>query len=247
VLTIGLSGTAEAALQGRDLNGSIEGFEAYYDTDLNITWLADAKLSLSNTFGVGGISFNGTMTFDTAKIWIGAMNSANYLGFNDWRLPATSPVNGTAYSYSTSYNGTTDFGYNISAPGTTYSGSKASEMLHLFYNTLGNVGYCYPSSTANACSSTPNPVWLYPNTGPFVHLETSVYWVGTEYVPNADFAWYTTIGGYQDAYSKTYGNFAWAVRDGDVATVPEADTWAMLLAGLGLVGTVTQRRKQAEI
>jgi len=33
----------------------------------------------------------------------------------------------------------------------------------------------------------------------------------------------------------------------DVQAVPEADTWAMLLAGLGLVGVMARRRKQAVI
>lgn len=32
-----ISGMAHAALEGRDLNGSIDSFEAYYDTDLDIT------------------------------------------------------------------------------------------------------------------------------------------------------------------------------------------------------------------
>lgn len=43
---------------------------------------------------------------------------------------------------------------------------------------------------------------------------------------------------------KGAGSRAWAVRDGDsvAATVPEADTWAMLLAGLGLVGFAAHRR-----
>lgn len=41
VLAAGLSGGAQAALQGRDLNGSANSFEPYYETDLDITWLTD--------------------------------------------------------------------------------------------------------------------------------------------------------------------------------------------------------------
>lgn len=37
---------------------------------------------------------------------------------------------------------------------------------------------------------------------------------------------------------------AWAVRSGNVAAVPEVDTWIMLLAGLGLVGTMAKRRRE---
>jgi hypothetical protein len=62
---LSLSGAAQAVLQGRDLNGSIESFEAYYDTDLNITWLANANLAntylAGSTFAVGGI-YGGRMT-----------------------------------------------------------------------------------------------------------------------------------------------------------------------------------------
>lgn len=45
-----------------------------------------------------------------------------------------------------------------------------------------------------------------------------------------------TLGGVQ-SHAYTINNFA------DVGAVPEADTWAMLLAGLGLVGTVARRGK----
>jgi hypothetical protein len=74
-LAIGLFFTtsAHAALESR-LGG-----QAVYDTDLNITWLADSNLAASNTFGVSGINADGSMTWDTAQTWIGAMNAANYL------------------------------------------------------------------------------------------------------------------------------------------------------------------------
>lgn len=36
-------GTWESTLQGRDLDGNLATFEAYYDTVLGITWLADAN------------------------------------------------------------------------------------------------------------------------------------------------------------------------------------------------------------
>ena len=42
---VGVSGqgTWETTLQGRDLDGNAATFEAYYDTVLDITWLADAN------------------------------------------------------------------------------------------------------------------------------------------------------------------------------------------------------------
>ncbi len=67
------------------------GGQGVYDTVLNVTWLADASLAASNTFGVSGIGISegiipvGAMTWTTAQSWIGAMNTANYPGHNDWR------------------------------------------------------------------------------------------------------------------------------------------------------------------
>jgi hypothetical protein len=78
---MGVASTASAALVS-ELGG-----EVVYDTDYNITWLANANLAASNTFGVSGINADGTMNWDTAQSWITAMNTANYLGLNDWRLP----------------------------------------------------------------------------------------------------------------------------------------------------------------
>lgn len=75
---------AQAALISR-LGGT-----AYYDDQLDITWLTNANLSASETFGVAGISSGGLMNWNTAQDWIAAMNSSGgtgYLGFSNWRLP----------------------------------------------------------------------------------------------------------------------------------------------------------------
>ena len=52
-----------------------------------------------------------------------------------------------------------------------------------------------------------------------------------------------------NAFSSGYGDAIVSLDsiqfDVNVAVVPEADTWAMLLAGLGLVGAVTRRRRMA--
>ena len=63
-------------------------------------------------------------------------------------------------------------------------------------------------------------------------------------MPNTGNAWaFGFSDGYQPAGYKGSGFYALAVSPGDVAAVPEADTWAMLLAGLGLVGVATRRRR----
>jgi len=59
VLALGLAAPAQAALFDR-------GGGLIYDDVLDITWLQDANLAASNTFGVGGIDAAGWMTWDTA-------------------------------------------------------------------------------------------------------------------------------------------------------------------------------------
>ena len=44
VTAVALVGTAQAALQDRDLNGDTV-IDAFYDTDLKITWLRDANVT----------------------------------------------------------------------------------------------------------------------------------------------------------------------------------------------------------
>jgi hypothetical protein len=44
---------------------------------------------------------------------------------------------------------------------------------------------------------------------------------------------------------KLDGFYATAVRPGDVAVVPEPVTYALLLAGLGVLGAVARDRKQS--
>jgi len=209
---------AQAALQGRDMDGNLATYEAYYDTNLNITWLADANLAATNTFGVGNIYPTGGMSGDTAQNWIGAMNSANYFGYNDWRLPVTPQYDPTCSSQS----GGDSYGV----------GCTGSEMGHLFYTELGGVAGSSITLTHNA------------NYSLFQNVAADYYWSGSGYPPNnAYHKWaFVMSSGYQYWYLSNIELSVWAVRDGDVAAIPEADTWAMFLAGLGLVGVVARRR-----
>jgi hypothetical protein len=253
---------ANAALQARDLdkNGVID---AYYDTALNVTWLANANLMASNSFGLSyGINYgkdayldrsviynNGTSTWGGAEKWISAMNASNYFGFSDWRLPTVAPINGNAFIYNgTSYNGRNDVGYNISAPGTLYAGSKGSEMAYLFYNELGYKAYQDPV-TGNYLQGG----FGVTNNGPFLNLQNSHYWSNTGWSDQFGrpyWAWYFDTGiGYQSTDAKNYAtttaDYALVVRTGDVlAAVPEPETYGMMLAGLGMIGLIARRRKQ---
>jgi hypothetical protein len=71
---------------GKGLHASADG-RSVYDAGRNVTWLADADLARTKTFGVPGIDRDGSMSHDTAVEWIRAMDRAAWLGQTAWRLP----------------------------------------------------------------------------------------------------------------------------------------------------------------
>ncbi len=192
----------------------------------SLMWLKDAKTAGTK------------MTWTGAHVWITSLNSGNYFGYNNWRLPNTNPVNGASYDYSWSYDGSTDRGHNISASVSAYPGSTGSEMAYMFYEELGNLGY-YDTD-----GSGPQLGWGLSNTGLFTNLEASVYWPGTEYTPSSSSVWGISFYyGSQDASNQNEVFNAWAVREMEV--VPEPTTIALLDIGLaGLVGAEVRRRRK---
>lgn len=219
------------------------GGQAFYDTELDVTWIANANLAATQSFGVAGVMDDGSMSWSTAQSWIAAMNTANYLGGSDWRLPGVSPISGGFFNYTFSYSGSTDKGYNISVPGSPFAGSHGSELAFLFYNSLANLGARDLNGASLGCESASN-VCLQ-NTGPFINLVPDVYWTGAAYLPVATNTWYFDMGtGYQDATWEGITYHVLAVRAGDVAAVPEASTFGMMLAGLALTGLAAPCRKR---
>jgi hypothetical protein len=230
-----LSGAAQAALHDR-------GSGLIFDDVLNITWLADANYAKTSNYDA-----DGRMTWANAVTWADTLvyhDSVRNVDYGDWRLPTMVDTGSPGCNFA--YSGT-DCGYNVQ----TVSGSTVySELAHMYYNNLGFKGYFSPTGTYQSDFGIfGNGIYggerdgLGPN-GAIVNLQSYVYWSGTEYAPNSGGAWYFyTNYGYQDAFYKNVDYYAWAVRPGDVAAVPEADTWAMLLAGLGLVGVAARRRR----
>ena len=186
-----VSGAAHAALQGRDLDGSIGSFEAYYDTDLNITWLADANI-------------NGPMNWDDASALAANLSFTDGVNiYDNWRLSTSDACAGY--------------------------GCTGSEMGHLFYSELGGTTGQFILTSAD------------PDLIKFTNLQVGRYWSAMQYDNNN--AWYFDFAqGLQSADSKGNGFYVLAVSPGDVGAVPEASIWAMLLAGLGLVGVAAKGR-----
>jgi len=115
VSALALSSATHAALVER-LGGL-----AYYDTNTDLTWLADASASV-------GLDWAG------AKAWAANLDVDGVTG---WRLPYTIDVNNDGPTYTVIHQGV-DFGYNI----TTHS-----ELSNMFFNVLGNLSY-YDTSGA---------------------------------------------------------------------------------------------------
>ena len=233
ILLLAQINPASAALISR-LSGA-----AYYDDALDVTWLADANLAASNTFGVSGISPGGSMTWDKANEWIAAMNNAGYQGASDWRLPTIVDTGSSGCNWGYSE---TDCGYNVQ---TATGATVFSEMAHLFYTTLGNTARYDTNGIWVNCPA--EPVYCLTNPGPFTNLLPNTYWSGDTYAVYPSSAWtFGFGGGGQGDRDKSSTFVAMAVRSGDIAaTVPlPASLWIMGSA-LGVLGLV--RRKPTAI
>jgi hypothetical protein len=226
-------GTWETTLLGRDIDGHpIDASSAnavfFYDTALNITWLGNWNAGAGSSYDNGVSSTDGRMTWANAVAWANDLTVGSY---SDWRLPNADPSC-----------------VGNSPPCTN------SEIGEVWYTELGNTpGY-------------------FANSGPFMNLQSDPvavgngdgYWSGTDYAPDTRSAWmFLTPSAYQGYYDKQNPLlFAVAVRDGDVCSafpgggatggcfpgpgpfpVPEPSTYALMLAGLGVLGLVARRRR----
>ncbi len=208
---------ADAALLGR-LPATPGGtdYRAYYDDDLNVTWIADANLAASNNFGTSGAITYGRMDWYTALAWVSNMNLFEYLGANDWRLPATLENDPTCTNDA---EGTVPSIY-------PYSGFNCtgSEMGHLFYEEFG-------AAAGTTASNTGNPAIL----AMFTNLKDS-YWSGTDSTFDAGTAWYFNFdNGQQSGTLGKYDSnstYAWAVRTGDIAAIPLPAAFWLFGSGL---------------
>lgn len=258
-------GTWETTLSARNLDGNwANGPEAYYDRQLDITWLANPKALAGTRFDTdfrgGGDDepsdneSNGTdgrAVLSDAFFWVTQLQVG---GVSGWRLPTTDPINGSFYRYSdqppklgagvaadTPWSGQLDLGWNIT--------STQSEMAHMFHVTLGNLG-AYDSDGRPRSADE-----ISFNTGVFDNLRARKFWSGSKYRSDlSDIAWVLDFatGKQQGSFTELpfpEAYYAWAVHDGDVglaAAVPEPAGWAGLLLGLAAVAGVRQRRAHTD-
>jgi hypothetical protein len=76
-------------------------------------------------------------------------------------------------------------------------------------------------------------------------MQANYYWYGTPDANNANNAWVFNLdGGNQNTVYKLPYSYAIAVHDGDVlTTVPEPETYTMMLFGLGFICAVVRYRR----
>ena len=236
VMALGTSESAKAALIDRG-NGLI------YDTVLNITWLQD--VALSSTLGGPGI-FN----WSDAKAWA---NQLVYGGYDDWRLPTLSPVNGVNFNRVFHCDGSADYGYGIAAPGGASAGFIGNELAYMYHVNLGNQSQCTgdgPFLTGKVWGpdvGVQNASFVDALTGEtvsFFNLQDQKrnFWFDLA-PPPSDFTWAFKYNGFNDWDAAFQRSRAWAVRDGDVfaAAVPEPSTLLLLF---GLIPSLVFLRKR---
>lgn len=217
------AGTWQTTLQARDLDGDLgNGPEAFYDTALNITWLADADAPETL-----GLSTYGNLTWDDAQQWVSSLTVG---GVSGWRLPTVTGVpDGPCQG---SWSGGI-CGHNVD--------TSRSELAHMFHVTLGNLDY-YDTQGVQQ-----NGFGLV-NTGPFKNIAAQEYWSGKPYAqaPDLYFGFDMHYGG-QLFYPRIASFHAWAVHDGDVSLVPEASSMSLMALGLGALALIARRQRHSPV
>ncbi len=154
--------------------------------------------------------------------WLINGNTAGTMNWSSAMAWANSLNSGSGFA------GITNWRLPLADPacGTSFN-CTASDMGSLYYTALGNTQFSGPA-----------------NTGPFLNVQPSDYWTGTEYVPGSQ-AWEFYFGnGLQFTNFESNAFYAWADAPGPRTPVPEPGTLLLLGTG-GLAGLITLRKKLA--
>jgi len=188
--SLGLPGLSAAALLDR-------GGGLLYDTDLNVTWLADANYAKTTGHAdtLYGAGSDGRMTWNQAETWVAHLvyhDPKRNLDLKGWRLPTTLQPDPTCSVQSSGDS----YGYNCSG----------GELGHLFYRELGG--------------KTATPIGMVHNASYalFTHAPASLYWSGTAYARDASQAWgFLFDSGSSLMSGKGNRMYVLPVRSGDVS------------------------------
>jgi len=198
----GIAGASLTVIGTAAYNGNK--YNLIYEDDPGLIWL-----DYSNRAGGG---------WDDYIKWASGLNTPDVLTYNfnpgvnvswagDWRLPKT--VDGSRHY---GYDGSTTAGSNITT----------SELGHLYYKSLGNLGH-HDSKGQKLPGWGDEAGWGLKKKGPFTNLYTDSYWSGTEYSIYDQHAWSFSLAfGSQSnkAYKAMNTLSAIAVRPGKVVFAP---------------------------
>lgn len=196
----GMAGAELSVVGTASYNGS--DYKLIYDSDQGLVWLDYTNSGLRwplQTAWAAGLNEPGVVTCkfnpDVSVSWQG-----------DWRLPKMEDG-----PRKFSCDGSTTAGFN----------NTTSELGHLFYTSLGNLGYYDTEGNARPGWGKPESeqTWGLKHTGPFDNLQSARYWTCTEYAANPLHAWaFNTVWGSQinDGFSAAYSFSGIAVRPGTV-------------------------------
>ena len=165
--------------------------DAVYDTVNDVTWLANANLAQTKSFGVSGINPDGSMSWTTAQEWIAAMNAANYLGSRHWSLPTAKLPDDTCSQMPKA----AAFGYDC----------VGSQMGYLYYHELGGV----KGSTIQLQHDA--SYRLFNNFQPYLYWSSTLW----THVPNSAFS-FSFGNGFQGTNVFVNAMYAMAVAPGKV-------------------------------
>lgn len=207
-MLLGSAMAANAALVDR-------GGGLIYDSDRNITWLANANYGAGSDFDDGFSNSDGLMSWQSAVNWAAGLSyfdSVRQLTYTDWRLPATAAPDNSC----------------TIPPPAFGTGCTGSELGHVYTTELGGA-----VTNPLGPNSAPGP-------GPFTNLQADGYWSGTSFDVTNAYVVNFGFSGQQAADNKTLGYYAWAVRDGDVNAVPAPG--ALWLFGTGLAALAARQK-----
>lgn len=229
-------------------------FQAYYDSVLDVTWLANASLPKIESFGLDGDSPfpHGQMSWYTANEYLRRMNESAYLGVTTWRLPKEIPLDGIAFDLAYSTDGTTDFGQGVPHGWVNAGGEPVSELGHMYFVNLAFSGTYelekYPGSDG-----------VLSGTAPIIGLDDGRYLTSTTWPEDDRFVWaFDMLYGLRTFNGKGGPDgvalaFVWPIADGDVffdyaaatpvpVPIPAPFTLLLLSPALALIGLLRLRK-----
>lgn len=186
---------------------------------------------LSGTAQATLVDRGGGLIYDTDRniTWLQDANYAQTSGYDADGMMTWSDANAWAANLS----------YYDSVRNVTYRDWRLPEIVP-FCDTCDSEFYHLRSELLTIPSSA---------EGIFVNFG-GAYWSSTIFPHPAYPGWYALYYdfSYGERQADLTGHFhkALAFRAGDVAAVPEAETYAMMLVGLGLIGAVARRRRQSK-